>query len=489
MALKHLTRTQVYRPETGTHEEIFLNDDGYEIHALKRFRRFVEEQGNRATSLKRYVEAAARFVDFLIECEVFGRPARPEDIAEALAAYPIFLRDGPDTNRVEFPTLGNYAREIGFAGLAPASFRPVLTGVNHFMALARNEALKAVSALGEASVPVDWLDLRTTFSAIEGVERLSRFERERLKQSMLGGNIRIDTRLERPKRLRSPAGKRAPVRIENRDFPLDRLADLLGAARSHRDRALWSLLAGGGLRLHEALNLRLRDIDCSGGTVRVVDPDLLRFGREMTQIDQLRFKGRVTSEVFLYEPLRTVFWEALGSYLRHEYVGVSDDEDDFLFQKLDTRGGTQPLVRASDTAHQKQFKRAVVRAGVPGPEEAPEHVWTLHSLRHSYGVYMLNHIPVPGGPGLRLTEVQMLMGHKDIASTQIYARHERHIVRARVEAADEFVFAGIDAFDSPGLPHLPANVAARLRATADRIENGEGSSASPLRIAGSGKPS
>ncbi|GJD31216.1 Tyrosine recombinase XerC [Methylobacterium adhaesivum] len=470
MPLKHLTRTVIRRQDTGKSEEIFVNDDGYEIDALLRFRRYIDGRGNRATSLKRYVESAARFVDYLIECEVFGQAARPDDISEAFTAYPIFLRDGPRVAWAEFPTLATYAGEIGFAGLAPASFLPTLAAVNHFLAFARNEALKAMSALSDENVAVDWLDLRTTYAAIDGVRRWSHFDRVRLKQSLLGGNIRILNRIDRPRHLEAPLGRQTRVGIENKEFPLDRLADLLACATSHRDRALWSLLAGGGLRLHEALNLRFDDVDPSTGEIWVHDPNLSRFGREMPKGEFLRFKGRTMSRVYMYEPVQTSFWEALRAYLSQEFVGTTDHENDFLFQKLDSRDRARPLVEASDAAHQKQFKRAVLRADVQGPPEAPDHVWTLHSLRHSYGIYMLNFIPVPGGPGLKLTEVQMLMGHKSIESTKVYARHDTHIVQARVEAADEVVFAGMDASADAGRHFLPTSIAERLRKTADRIE-------------------
>ncbi|WP_187275404.1 site-specific integrase [Methylobacterium sp. WL6] len=452
-------------------EEIFVNDDGYEITALSKFRRYLDGRGNSVTSMKRYIESAARFVDFLIECEVFGQAARPDEISEAFTAYPIFLRDGPMVRWVEFPTLGTYAKEIAFAGLAPGSFPPTLAAVNHFLAFARNEALKALSALGDENVAVDWLDLRTTYSAIDGVRRWSHFDRVRLKQSLLGGNIRVLNHVRRPRHLEAPIGRETQVDIENKEFPLDKLANLLACATSHRDRALWSLLAGGGLRLHEALNLRFSDVDPSTGEIWVHDPNRRRFGRDMPERELLRFKGRTMSRVYLYEPLQTSFWDALRSYLSQEFVGTTEYENDFLFQKLDTRDRSRPLVHASDIAHHKQFKKAVIRAGVQGPPEAPDHVWTLHSLRHSYGIYMLNYIPVPGGPGLKLTEVQMLMGHKSIESTKIYARHDKHIVRARVETANEFVFAGMGGSESPGMHLLPTSIAERLRKTADRIEH------------------
>ncbi|HEY8381897.1 MAG TPA: site-specific integrase [Microvirga sp.] len=470
MALKHLTRATLHRTPAGP-EEVFIDDGGVEVEALARFRRHLDAQGHAAGTIKRYVEAAARFVDFMIECGAFGRPATPWVISEAVNAYPVFLRDGAGTAWPDLPSLADYAHEIDFGiGLARSSFVPTLAGVNRFLRLAKDEALRGEAALRDRGIHVDWLDLGVTFAAVDGVELWSRFERERFKQqAVMGAVVRLRDRLERPRQLRSPVRGGIQVDLQNKEFPLDRIGDLLSAARTRRDAALWALLAAGGLRLHEALNLRMSDIDPGKGEVWVIDPNLQRFGREMPEEMRLRFKGRTMSRVFLYEPLASAFWDALGDYLRTEFVGSSDDANDFLFQKLDGSGRGEALVSASDTALGKQFKAAVKRAGVPGPQEAPTHVWTPHSLRHSYGIYMLNYIPVPGGPGLRLTEVQMLMGHARIESTAIYARHDRHLLEAKVAAANDVIFSEAGAA-GVNLEGMPAAIAARLRELATKIE-------------------
>jgi hypothetical protein len=75
---------------------------------------------------------------------------------------------------------------------------------------------------------------------------------------------------------------------------------------------------------------------------------------------------------------------------------------------------------------------------------------------------MLNYIPVPGGFGLLASEVQMLMGHRDINSTRHYARQDDALLRAKLEAADRLVYSGD--FD---LTDLPSLIAGRLYAQAE----------------------
>jgi integrase len=347
---------------------------------------------------------------------------------------------------------------------------PAVAAVNHFLRVGRDLARRSASDLGDRHIAADWSDLGVTFASIDGVEEWSADERERFKQeTMIGGVTRIADKIERARRARVAVKGGKQVDMENKEFPLERLGDVLAQARSHRDRALWALLAGGGLRISEALNLGMQHIDQETGEIWVLDRDQAWPKNDLSDRERLRFKGRSIARVFMYEPLRSVFWDALQAYLRTEYVGSSAGED-FLFRKLDGVGRGQPLVQASDTAVGKSFKSAVVRAKVPGPRDAPDHVWTLHSLRHSYGVYMLNYIPVPGGPGLRLTEVQMLMGHARVSSTQVYARHDRVLLEARIESANMLLYGGRSASVGEAMATLPASIASRLRAAAGRIE-------------------
>jgi integrase len=439
--LRHLTRISLH-DRLGIPDEVYVGDDGQAVDILPRFTRWLHQQGLAPTTVARYAFAAARFVDYLIELSVFARPCCASRLADAIDWYPLFLRDGAAVKCPDFPTLPSYATQIGCAdGLSSNASVPTIAAVNRLLVFARDDAARTLAVLREAGCSPDISDLGSTFRAIDGVEAWTQNEKLRFRQrSMMAAVVRIKSRLTRPRGLRRAVRGGRQTDFEARDFPIEHLAPLLAAATSNRDRALWSLLAGGGLRLHEALNIRIDELDPVTRQVYVLDPAGRRNPSNRGHNRPERFKGREVSRVVMFEPLESIFWQSIELYLRREFVAVDDNQHLFQQRGATTRG--RPLAFASDTALQCSFKRAVKASNVPSPPGAPHHVWTPHSLRHLYGVYMVNFVPVPGGPGLSLTEVQQLMGHARIESTRIYARRDRILLEASVATSNQAIWDG-----------------------------------------------
>jgi integrase/recombinase XerC len=143
-----------------------------------------------------------------------------------------------------------------------------------------------------------------------------------------------------------------------------------------RDRALLELLYSSGLRLSEAVNLDLAELDLGGGLVRVTG------------------KGRKVRDV----PVGAKAREALREWLavRHEMAGA---EQAAVFV---ARNGKRLGARAM----QSRLRIWAVRQGM----EVPVHP---HMLRHSFA----SHVLESSGD---LRAVQELLGHANISTTQIY---------------------------------------------------------------------
>jgi integrase/recombinase XerC/integrase/recombinase XerD len=154
-----------------------------------------------------------------------------------------------------------------------------------------------------------------------------------------------------------------------------------------RDRAMFEVAYGAGLRAEELVNLDVADIDPDAEEMRVTG------------------KGSKTRVVPLGEP----GWRALGRYLdrgRPKLAAVADDgrrTEPALFLSKSGR-------RLSTSDVRRRLRASTQRAGTsPGV--------TPHTLRHSFATHLLE-----GGADLR--SIQELLGHASISTTQTYTRIE-----------------------------------------------------------------
>jgi integrase/recombinase XerD len=151
-------------------------------------------------------------------------------------------------------------------------------------------------------------------------------------------------------------------------------------AKGVRDRALLELMYATGMRASEVIQLEVGAVDLEVGTVRCVG------------------KGDKERILPLYERAR----EALQTYIEGGRVRLLRGRNETtLF--VNHRG--RPLTRQGLWLIVREYAAA---AGL-------EHNVTPHTLRHSFATHMLD-----GGAGLR--ELQQLLGHTNISSTQIYTK-------------------------------------------------------------------
>lgn len=162
------------------------------------------------------------------------------------------------------------------------------------------------------------------------------------------------------------------------DQAADNITDWVGL----RDYALFSLLYGSGLRIGEAIAMNVEDWPEKGLSIRLMG------------------KGQKEREVPLLPEVR----RRVESY-RHA-APLSEDPMAPLFCGL--RGK-----RLNQGVAQKTMRDLRVTLGLPDTV-------TPHALRHSYATHLL-------GAGLNLREVQELLGHVSLSTTQRYTEvdHEQ----------------------------------------------------------------
>ena len=452
-----------------------LDCTGTPIQACTLFIRKLE--GFAFATRKRYVEAVCRFVDYLYETRILCQFGVEEElpnrqrINEAIDAYvPLLLRGSAATLDIltAFPDASLQSwliaavRNLNIKPCKRKSLDNTIAALNQFLRLSESLAQEAHDLADQCGVnlPSEYSPL---INAVDGFSKLTGVQKAFIRSSsMLGGVIRMHGVIRRPTGIKSHATASQSDQTA-RDFPAAYMDDLLNAASCWRDRALWLLLLASGIRRSEALNLRWSDIDYDKRCVYVLDPESRRYGRFMSPEDKLRFKGRTMSWTYLWEPWRTRFFDALAEYRKREWR-IPSDGNDFVFQIRKVHDGKVgvPLVQASDAALNQSFKKAVRKAKIPPPGQGDGDDWTPHSLRHGYGVYLLNYIPIaPGVFGFPETDVQALMGHDSIVSTRRYARRKEDVLRAKLQYADQ-VALGYAPQMLEADPNLPAPLKAKL---------------------------
>ncbi len=153
-----------------------------------------------------------------------------------------------------------------------------------------------------------------------------------------------------------------------------------------RDRAMLEILYACGLRVTELLNLRLELINLKQGYLRIT--------------------GKGNKERLV--PLGQVAIEWVEKYLNEARPQLYKSATDYLF--LTQHGGIM-----SRQNFWYAIKRYALQAGIQA-ELSP------HTLRHAFATHLLNH-------GADLRVVQMLLGHSDLSTTQIYT----HVAQIRMQ--------------------------------------------------------
>ena len=161
----------------------------------------------------------------------------------------------------------------------------------------------------------------------------------------------------------------------------------IGTPLGQRDRAMLETLYATGLRVSELVGLKLGQLGLTQGVVRVV--------------------GKGDKERLV--PLGEEAIEWLQRYLREARAElVKRRATDAVFPTA--RGAA--MTRQAFWHNLKRYARAAgIRVAL-----------SPHTLRHAFATHLLNH-------GADLRVVQMLLGHADLSTTQIYT----HVARARLK--------------------------------------------------------
>jgi integrase/recombinase XerD len=155
----------------------------------------------------------------------------------------------------------------------------------------------------------------------------------------------------------------------------------------HRDRAMLEVLYATGVRVSELINLKLSQLNLNQGVLRI-------FGKgDRERLIPLGDEAQDWLREFIDGPRVEILLER---------------QTDYLFP---TRRGD----RMTRQAFWHIIKRYAKKAGI-------QKKLSPHTVRHAFATHLLNH-------GADLRVVQLLLGHSDLSTTQIYT----HVARERMK--------------------------------------------------------
>jgi integrase/recombinase XerD len=218
-------------------------------------------------------------------------------------------------------------------------------------------------------------------SAARLVSSLKRFYQYCVRERRMQADPTL--KLDPPKR-----APRFPKTLSEADVEALLAAPDTATARGLRDRAMLETLYATGLRVSELVALKTFEANLDAGVVRVLGKGakerLVPLGEEAVAWI-LRYAGTSRAELLRGRPSDALFVTARGEGMTRQ-----------AFWQLIRRYG---------------------RRAIPGKALSP------HVLRHAFATHLINH-------GADLRVVQLLLGHADISTTQIYT----HVARERLKS-------------------------------------------------------
>jgi len=207
-----------------------------------------------------------------------------------------------------------------------------------------------------------------------------RFYRFLLREGTIGEDPTL--KIEMPK-----VGRSLPISLSEAEVDALLGAPETGDPLGHRDRAMLELLYATGLRVSELINLEQSQVNLNQGVLRIT--------------------GKGDRERLI--PIGEEAQRWLRDFMSGPRVEILlERQTDYLFP---TRRGD----RMTRQAFWHIIKRYAKKAEIKGK-------MSPHTLRHAFATHLLNH-------GADLRVVQMLLGHSDLSTTQIYT----HVARERMK--------------------------------------------------------
>lgn len=408
-------------------EEYILEYDHY-INGLVRHGAPYQTVSAKAQDLSRfydYYNVSSQVIVDLHDANSLHSP-----LVRVFNSFPMFLAFGENA---QDELASSVAKILSSPCLKATSIRRILSTVKQY-----TSELARIEQSLYSHQPDGLLNVQS--SKIFGSQLLSRAnmsanEKKRLlSQSFLAGCISGGAKMTSSRLFTTPKliSKVDESDTVSKSFPVKHAVAFCQSFNTIRDKCLYALLFGSGLRMHEALQLKVSDIDFANDTVVLSSPEAKEF---MSNYTSMRQKGVHHYQVFLIEPFKSFFFDTAEVYWSSERKELSGE---FFFLKA-SRFDCKPMFTMSKQSLIDAFRGNLKRLNL-------NHLLHLspHSTRHFYGFFMLNFCPVVAGNGqvsygYPIEKVSFFMRHSSISNTEKYAIPDLDKSKREIQIANKLL--------------------------------------------------
>ena len=164
---------------------------------------------------------------------------------------------------------------------------------------------------------------------------------------------------------------------------------LLNAVSNLKHLAILSLIYSAGLRISEAINMKIKDIDSERGLIYIKNA-----------------KGRKDRVVNLSPTLLILLRKYVKEYRPRDYLFNGQGSEQYAAESI-----------------RNIFRKAVKKAGIKKPVR-------VHTLRHSFATHMLE-------KGVDIRYIQEILGHSDPKTTMIYTHVSERKITTFINPLDD----------------------------------------------------
>lgn len=434
----NVRKREVKNPDGSFFFVLYCIDTADYLPEYAHFINSLINQGQPANTIRAKAQDLARFYDYFIEAGhvLYERTINSSysdsftsPLAQIFEAFPSYLIAGSESQNYLAAECG---KRLQSDNIKPSSASRILSTVRDYVAA----SARVTASLTQQNKETFNVDTISPF----GNELLSRVKvsdnqrKKIISRSFLAGCISGGPRYTTARFFKVPKIAQTTICIETtKAFPIRYACEFVQNFKSMRDKAMYALMFGGGLRQHEAFQTKTSDIDFENEVVTLSTPEAAEY---MIASSGLRSKGVEHPVVTLIEPFKSFFFDAASAYWTSER---QESCSDYFFLKS-RRYGDVPYFKTKSQSVIDAFKANLKRCGL-------EHLTHLtpHSARHFYGYYMHNFCPVMDKDGniiqygYSLEEVRKFMRHKSSSSTEVYAIKDIDILKDKVEITNQLL--------------------------------------------------